>query len=326
MKALIAPQTLAGLEGRHLDVLREAGFDLVFPPVAHQLTEEQLLQQLNGICVSLAGSEPYTSRVLAAHPQLKIIARVGVGYDAVDVSAATAQGVAVAIAPGTNQEAVAEGAFALMLALAKSIVPRHLQVKAGEWPRFANLPLRSRALGIVGLGRIGKALAVRGRAFGMPMIAFDPIPDEAFAKEHGIRLASLEELLAESDFVSLHSPLIPATKHLINKRTLGLMKPSAFLVNTARGGLVCEADLYEALKNGAIAGAGLDVFEQEPPGASPLFELDNIVLAPHTAGMDVKSRDDMALSAAQAIVDLSQGRWPSEKIVNPEVQSSYRFG
>ncbi len=323
-KALIAPMTLAGLEGPHLDILHQAGFETVFPPSAHQLNEEELLKQLDGVTVSVAGSEPYTARVLDAHPQLKIIARVGVGYDAVDIPAATERGVAVTIAPGTNQEAVAEGAFALMLALAKNIVTRHLEVRAGTWPRQANLPLRKRTLGIVGLGRIGKAVAERGKVFGMNMLAYEPYPDEQFAKDHGVKLVSLEEVLSQSDYITLHLPLSAETKYLINKDSLKLMKSTAFLVNTARGGLVCEADLYEALKNGTIAGAGLDVLEHEPPGMIPLFELDNTVFAPHTAGMDVQSRDDMALSAAQAIVDLTQGKWPSEKIVNSDVRDKFK--
>src|SRR5437763_10558083 len=145
-KVLIAPMTLAGLEGEFLRVLRDAGFELVYPPHAHQMNEEELLRQLAGIDASVAGSEPYTPRVLKAHPQLKVIARVGVGYDAVNVPAATEQGVAVTIAPNTNQEAVAELCFTLMLCLAKDLVNQHLAVKAGGWPRRALLPLRGRTL------------------------------------------------------------------------------------------------------------------------------------------------------------------------------------
>ena len=134
-----------------------------------------------------------------------------------------------------------------------------------------------------------------------------------------------ERLLAESDFLSLHLPFTAESRHVINRRTLALMKPTAFLVNTARGALVNEADLLEALRNGRLAGAGLDVFEKEPPGKNPLFELDNVLLTPHAAGVDVKSRDDMALSAAQAIVALSRGEWPAEKIVNSEVRPAFRW-
>jgi len=324
-KVLIAPATLAGVDASFLTVLRDAGFDLVFPPVVRQLTEDELLDQLHGVCASLAGSEPYTRRVLAAHPQLRVIARAGVGYDAVDTAAASAHGAVVTITPGTNQDSVAEHTFALMLALAKGLVPLHLGTKAGKWPRQANLPLRGRTLGIAGLGRIGKAVAVRGACFDMKLLAYEPFPDNQFLCQHKITLTTLEKLFAEADYLSIHVPLTPESKHLVNKKTLALMKPSAFLINTARGGLVSEADLTEALKTKRIAGAGLDVFEEEPPPPSELFELDNVVLTPHVAGVDLQSRDDMAESAARAIVDLSRGQWPAEKIVNPEVRAKFKW-
>jgi phosphoglycerate dehydrogenase-like enzyme len=268
---------------------------------------------------------PYTARVLDAHPALRVIARVGVGYDAVDVPAATARGVAVTIAPGTNQDAVAEHTFSLMLGLAKSLVPGHLGTRSGGWPRGVTLPLRGRTLGLAGLGRIGKAVALRGKAFGMRLLAYDPVPDTAFAAAHGVALVPLERLLAESDYLSLHLPLTAESRHLINKDTLARMKPGAFLINTARGGLVREADLLEALQLGRLAGVGLDVFEQEPPGLQPLFELPNVLLSPHAAGSDTQSLADMAQSAAEAVVALSRGQWPAEKIVNPEVRERFRW-
>jgi phosphoglycerate dehydrogenase-like enzyme len=324
-KVLMAPMTLAGLEGAFVEALREAGFELVYPNTGTQLTEEELLAFLPGIKASLAGSEPYTARVLAANPQLRVIARVGVGFDAVDVAAATKHGCAVTITPGTNEGSVAEHTFTLILGLAKSIVSQHLGVKTGGWPRGANLPLRGRTLGIAGLGRIGKAVALRGAAFGMHLLAYDPIPDTAFAAHHHIALVPFERLLAESDYLTLHLPVSAESRYLINRQTLALMKPTTFLINTARGAVVNEADLLDALRNKRLAGAGLDVFEQEPPGKNPLFELDNVLLTPHAAGTDVQSRDDMALSAAQAIVSLSRDEWPAEKVVNPEVQASFRW-
>jgi D-3-phosphoglycerate dehydrogenase len=324
-KVLIAPVALAGLEGKHLQVLRDAGFEIVFSGRPAQMNEEELFVALAGIKAVVAGSEPYTERVLAAHPDLRVIARVGVGYDAVDVDAANRRGVAVCIAPNTNQDAVAEHTFALMLALVKRLIPQHQGLVAGGWPRTTNLPLRGRTLGLAGLGRIGKAVALRAEAFGMRLLAYEPFADAAFVTAHHIELVPFERLLAESDFLSLHLPFTAQSKHLINARTLALMKPTAFLINTARGGLVCEADLVEALRNKRLAGAGLDVFEEEPPGKIALFDLDNIVVTPHAAGGDVKSRDDMALSAAEAIASLSRGEWPTEKVVNPGVKSTFRW-
>ena len=324
-KVLIAPMTLTKVQGPFRQTLLDAGFELVLSSVDHQMDEAELQAALGDVDASLAGSEPYTPNVIAAHPRLRVIARVGVGYDAVDVPSATAHGVAVTTTPGTNHDSVAEHTFALLLGLSRELVPQHLGVKAGGWPRRSTLPLRGATLGIAGLGRIGKAVALRGEVFGMKLLAYDPYPDHAFAAAHGVTLMPFERLLAESDFLSLHLPVTAETRHLINWRTLKQMKPTAFLVNTARGALVNEADLLGALRDGRLAGAGLDVFEQEPPGKSPLFELENVLLTPHGAGTDRKSRDDMALSAAQAIVALSRGEWPAEKVVNPEVRPTFRW-
>jgi phosphoglycerate dehydrogenase-like enzyme len=159
----------------------------------------------------------------------------------------------------------------------------------------------------------------------MKLIAYEPLPDHAFAREHGVSFVSFEQLLAESDFLSLHLPATKESRHLINRQALAKMKPGAFLVNTARGALVHEPDLVAALQEKKIAGAGIDVFEEEPPADSPLFHMSNVVVTPHGAGVDVQSRDDMARSAAEAIVSLSRGEWPAEKVVNPEVKGKFRW-
>jgi phosphoglycerate dehydrogenase-like enzyme len=309
---------LKGVDGPYLKTFRDAGFEAVFPAVSRQMTEDEILAALAGVEAVLAGSEPYTPRVLDAHPQLKVIARNGVGYDAVDVAAATERGIPVTVAPA-NQEAVAEHAFALILALAKQVVPQHLGLRQGQWLRKMTQPLRGRTLGLAGLGRIGKAMAVRARAFGMPVIAFEPYPDEAFVRQHAVALVPLERLFAEADYLSLHMPLTPESRRCVGRSLIGRMKPTAYLINTARGGVVCEEELYEALRDGTIAGAGLDVFEDEPPAPdNPLLKLDNVVLTAHTAGVDLKSGEDMALLAARTIVALSRGEWPAELIVNPQ--------
>lgn len=323
-KVLIAPTTLAGVDASFVHLLEDAGLELVYHGLPAQLNEAQLLDALTGVEASLAGSEPYTPRVFQAHPQLKVVARVGVGYDGVNVEAATRSGAVVTIAPGTNQGSVAEHTFALMLALVKHLVPQHEGVRDGSWPRGTNLPLRGRTLGIAGLGRIGKAMATRAQAFEMDVIAHDPFPDNAWAGQYGVPLVTFEELLREADFVSLHMPALPQTQYIINRQSLALMKPTAFLINTSRGAVVNEVDLVEALRAGRIAGAGLDVFEQEPPEPdNPLLRCDNVVLTPHAAGVDLRSRDDMAESAAAAIAALWKGEWPAEKVVNPQVRDRF---
>jgi phosphoglycerate dehydrogenase-like enzyme len=291
------------------------------------MSEEELLSQLPGCVASLAGSEPYTRAVIAkAAPEgLKVIARAGVGYDAIDLQAATDHGVAVCFAPGTNQEAVAEHAFALLLSLIRNVPRQDAAIRRGEWPRKVVGFARTTTLGIVGLGRIGKAMATRANAFGFTVLAAEIAPDVGFCEANRVALVPIEELLKKSDVVTLHVPKTPLTKNLIRRETLELMKPTAFVINTSRGGVVHEADLYEALKSRRIAGAGLDVFEKEPPGSNPLFTLDNVILTAHTAGVDRKSREDMARVPAQAIVKLLAGEWPEEWVVNPSVKGRF-FG
>jgi D-3-phosphoglycerate dehydrogenase len=324
-RVLIAPAPLKEIEPVYGPTITGAGFEMVYPTRNVQMTEAELLDQLPGCAASLAGSEPYTRAVIAAAAAkgLKVIARAGVGYDGVDLDAATDHGVVVTFAPGTNQDAVAEHTFTLILALAKNLISQHNLIKQGQWPRRANLPLRGKTLGVVGLGRIGKAVALRGKAFLMDVVAYEPYPDQAFVAEQGIPLLSFEEVLSRSDWVTLHLPMLPESRQCINRRTLGLMKSTAFLINTSRGGVVNEPDLYAALKNRQIAGAGLDVFEEEPPGDNPLLGLDNVVLTAHTAGVDLQSRNDMARVAAEAIAKLLSGEWPAAWVVNPKVQGAF---
>ena len=259
----------------------------------------------------------------AAPAGLKVIARAGVGYDAIDLQAATDHGVAVCFAPGTNQEAVAEHAFALLLSLIRNVPRQDAAIRRGEWPRKVVGFARTTTLGIVGLGRIGKAMATRANAFGFTVLATEIAPDLGFCEANRVALVPFEELLKRSDVVTLHVPKTPLTRNLIRRETLELMKPTAFVINTSRGGVVHEGDLYEALKAKRIAGAGLDVFEKEPPGSNPLFSLDNVILTAHTAGVDRKSREDMARVPAQAIVKLLAGEWPEEWVVNPSVKERF---
>lgn len=318
---LIAPHHLHRLPGPHLDALAAAGLTWDFPPVEHQMTAPEVLNAVGGYRYVLAGSEPYPRQVFEARPQLRVLARAGVGYDAIDVRAATEHGVVVAFAPGSNQDAVGEHAMLLILALAKGLFEQDRRIRAGEWPRYPRLPLRGRTLGVVGLGRTGKALARRAAGFDMTIVAHDIAPDHEFAKSLNVEMLSLEQVLRRADFVSLHVPLTDQTRRFINAETLALMRPSAFLVNAARGGVVDEEALAAALRDGRLAGAGIDVFAQEPPGGGhPLCELGSVILSAHTAGVDLQSRQNMALFAAEAIAEIHRGGWPAERIVNPEVR------
>ena len=324
---LIGAEPIRDQPGPFRTILEAAGFRVLDPPTRTKLTEADLLEWLPRCDSIIAGGETISAPIIAASPALRVIARTGVGYDAVDVGAASARGIAVATTPGTNQEAVAEQAFALLLGLVKDVPIHDRAIRLGSWVRSPlPRPLRGQTMGIVGLGRIGQAVATRAVAFGMKVVAFEPVENREFNERHGITRVSFEALLAASDVVSLHLPLVEATKGLFDRSTFARMKPGALLINTSRGGLIVEVDLVEALRSGQLGGAGLDVFDREPPPAdNPLWALPNVVLTPHLAGVDTRSMADMAEMAAQTVVDLHQGRWPGHCVVNPEVAPGWRW-
>jgi len=318
LKVLVVPSLLADRPSAYLDHLEAAGLEVLRSPLGRPYGEAELIEGLRGVFATIAGIEPYTERVLREAPDLEVIARFGVGYDQIDVPAATRQGVYVAMAFGANHETVADLALALMGAVARNIVVYHQRVAAGGWGWEFRPGLWRATVGIVGLGRIGRAVARRCRGYEMRILAHDVVRDEAYAQSHGIELTSLERLLAESDFVTLHAPHTPETDRLMNDARFRLMKPTAFLINTARGGLVDEAALHEALVTGRIAGAGLDVFRREPPTDSPLLHLDNVVLTPHAAGSDLAAEAAAGRCSVESILAVARGDSPpASLLLNP---------
>ncbi|MBI2194842.1 MAG: phosphoglycerate dehydrogenase [Planctomycetes bacterium] len=326
MKVFVTPPMLQGQDDwSFARLLREAGHEVCYTGENCQLTEEMAVRILPAAEAVVAGSEPYSRRVLDACPGLKVIARAGVGYDAVDMPAATQRGIVVTITPGQNHDAVADLTMALLLALARDLFELHRAVTSGVWKRAVVESPRHSVLGIMGLGRIGQAVALRALPFGFRrLLAYDPQPSRPFAESHGVELVDRDELLRTSDFVTLHVPLMPETMHLIRSETIRTMKDGACLVNTARGGLVDEAALAEALRSGKLRGAGIDVFEQEPPDGSPLLSLPNVICTSHVAGLDLASLQGMAQMASQSVVTLLGGGWPQEGVVNPEAKWRYR--
>ena len=243
------------------------------------------------------------AEALAAARRLKIVARAGVGLDNVDVRAATQSGVMVVNAPTSNIVSAAELAVGLMLAAARHISPAHAALKNGEWKRskYTGIELFEKTVGIVGLGRIGVLVAQRLSAFGMQVIAFDPYVQAGRAAQMGVRLVDLDTLLAEADFMSVHLPKTPETLGLISDEQLHKVKPSLVLVNAARGGIVDEGALYAALKEGRLAGAGLDVFAKEPCTDSPLFELENVVATPHLGASTEEAQEKAGIAVARSV-------------------------
>ena len=319
-KVLVCAYQLDKRRGPWLQRLEDAGFAVEFSTLGRRYTREELIEHLPGTYATIAGMEPYDEETLAAAPELRVIARWGVGYDQVDVEAATRHGVAVAMAFGANHESVADAAFGLMASLANDIPHYHRLVAGGGWGGRYHVGLWRKTVGIVGLGRIGRAFARRCQGFETRLLGYDPlIPPEA-VRDLGVELVTLDELLKESDFVSLHAPRSPETERLINHETLALMKPSAYLINTSRGSVVDEAALINALTNGKIAGAGLDVFVNEPPGDSPLLSLDNVLLTPHSAGASADAVEGVAERCVESILAIHRGKSPGDELVlNPEV-------
>lgn len=303
-----------------LDLLKGADCEVIVDPYTASRTEDQLIDLMQGAHAAIASVDPFTSRVLAETKDLKVIARVGVGYDAIDVPAATRHGVAVCIARGSNNNAVADYTFALLLACARKVVANDAEMRRGGFRRFPGPDVWGKTLGIVGLGLIGKGVAQRARGFNMTVLANDIVFDHEFAAQHGVRYVSLDDLLEQSDYVILHCNLTEKTRHIISDAAFKRMKRTAYLINTCRGPVVDEAALIRALEAGEIAGAGLDVFEREPPGDTPLLRMENVTLAAHVAGVSDESIVAMGRMAAENVIAVLQGtRPPGERLVNPEV-------
>ena len=306
-----------GSDGDRL--LQAAGVETVFNRWHGNRTEDELIAILQGMDGVVAGLDPFTARVIGSSDRLKVIARTGVGYDAVDVPAATERGIAVCSNPGVNKRSVAEYAMGLILACSRKLYENLSVVRAGGFERHQGVELSGRTLGIMGLGSIGKEVAKRASGFDMKILAYDVYKDEAFAEKYGVTYVPLEQLLAQSDFVTLHLFLDSTTRHLINAERLSLMKPTAYLVNTARGGIVDQEALYQALKEKKIAGAALDVFENEPLEAdSPLRTLYNAYLSPHVAAWSWNVLHASGLMGAENVLRILRGEKPLS-IVNPEV-------
>lgn len=250
-------------------------------PTAKPLSSAQLQGLLGDVDGYIAGLDAIDGAALAAAPALRVIARYGVGVDNVDLEAARAHGVIVTNTPGANAGSVAELAIALMLDLLRLVLRAAAETRAGGWPRLTGQTLEGKTVGIVGLGAIGRGVAQRLSGFGCRVVAFDVVVDAAFAARWSVEILSMAELLAQSDIVSLHLPVLPTTRGLVSADFLTQMKPGAYLLNTARGELVDEDALLAALTSGRLAGAALDAFQHEPPGDSPLLALPQVIATPH---------------------------------------------
>jgi len=310
-----------------IDILKEHAEVEVFEGVDDAIPRELLLSKVrdvDGLLCLL--TERIDAEVMGAGKNLKVISNYAVGFNNIDVDAATERGLYVTNTPGILTDTTADCAFALLMTVARRISEADRHVRAGKWvhawgPRmFVGSDVHGKILGIVGLGRIGSTIAKRAKGFDMKILYFDPRRRPELEEELGAEYASIDELLSRSDFVSLHVPLTEETRGFIGDRELDIMKEGAFLINTSRGPVIDQDALYWGLKEGKIAGAALDVFEEEPlPSGSPLKELDNIVMTPHIASASVETRTKMAVTAARNLVAVLEGMEPSN-LVNPDVK------
>ena len=284
-------------------------------------TKEKLIENVQDADAILVAGTAIDREVLEGLDKCKVVVRYGVGVDNIDLAAATEQGIVVAHVPDFCTEEVSTHALALLLACGRQLRRLDAGIHSGGWFTPA-LPheVKRETLGIIGIGRIGGALARKARPLEMNIIAYDPYLDDAVIRERGAAKVSLEELLKTSDYVSLHAPLTPETRHMIGARELAMMKPTAFLINTARGPEVDEAALIEALQKGTIGGAGLDVFETEPlPAESPLRTMENVIMTPHMAFFSPAAVSKLGVEVGRAAAAVLSGHWP-KYVANPEVR------
>jgi len=306
-----------------LTLLREA-CNVEINPEDRPLTREELLQNVRGRdgVITLL-TDRIDGEVMDAAKGIKGFANYAVGFDNLDVKAATERKIPLSNTPGVLTLATAEMAWTLLFAVARRLIESDRVMRSGTWHgwgpmQFIGGDVTGKTLGIVGAGRIGTAMALMSKGFAMRVLYTDEVANPVLEKDLGARKVPFEELLRESDFVSVHVPLMPATRHLFNAKTLALMKPTAYLINTSRGPVIHEAELVEALRRGVIAGAALDVYEFEPKMVPGLAELPNAVLAPHTASATRSSRSGMSVKAATNLLAMLRGERPPD-CLNPEI-------
>jgi D-3-phosphoglycerate dehydrogenase len=303
-------------------IFRQAGADV---DIKTGQKPEDLKKSVNGYDALVVRSETKITRdILDAATHLQVVGRAGVGVDNIDVAAATEKGVVVVNAPTGNTISAAEHAIALMMSLARRVPDANASLKSGKWERgkFLGMEVRNKTLGVVGLGQVGSEVARRARGLEMRVLAYDPFVAEERAKNIGAELVSMDELLAQSDFITVHTTLTEGTKHLIGADEIAKTKPTVRFINTARGGIIDEAALVEALKSGRVAAAAIDVFEKEPVTDHPLFALDNVIVTPHLGASTAEAQERVAVDVAHQVVAVLNGepaRWAvNAPLIDPE--------
>jgi D-3-phosphoglycerate dehydrogenase len=315
-RVLVTPTSYGRNDPRLRTELEATVGEVIYNPTSRPLTAAELTDLLPGCHGYIAGLDTIDRTALEAAPKLKVIARYGAGVDRVDLDVARKKGIIVTNTPGANTVSVAELTIGLMLAVARNIPLANEATKGGGWPRLRGISLEGKVVGLLGFGAIGKQVARRLHGFDCRIVAYDPVPDEEFARSNNVALLPLARVLSQADVVSLHVPASPETRGMVNAEFLGQMKPGAILINTARGELINEADLLAALESKHLRGAGLDAFATEPPGVdNPLLGLPQVIATPHTGAHTDSATNGMGWGALRNLLSVLNGQEPPNRIV-----------
>lgn len=311
-KVLVTATNYSTLCAEAKRLLEEGGCEIIENRVGRPHTFEELVPLVSDIDGVIAGVDTWDEAVFKLAPNLKAIARFGVGVDNIDLAKAREYGIQVTNVPGGNADAVAELAVGLILSMIRNIPALHQSARRGYWDRYVGEEIQGKTVGLLGFGNIAQMTAKKLQGFDVKLIAYDKYPNADKAKEYGVELVSSDDVLKRSDVVSMHLPSLKETYHMMSDEQFSMMKKTAFFVNTARGALVDEKALHRALQTRSIAGAAIDVYEQEPVSAdNPLFQLDNLISTPHTAAETVETYRRVGLVTAQALLDVFAGKEPA---------------
>lgn len=314
-RLLVTPTSYGKNDARLKTELEAQVGEVIYNPTGKPLTSAEVAQLLPGIDGYIAGLDGIDANALKSADRLKVIARYGVGFDNVDLATAREKGIVVTNTPGANSVSVAELALGLMLALARQIPEAVEAVHQGKWPRYSGVSLEGKTVGILGLGAIGKQLARRLCGFDCKIVAYDPFADAAYAQDNHIELATMDEVIEQADFVSLHLPLLPETRQIVNDTFLNKMKKGSFLINTSRGEAIDEDALLKALQSGHLKGAGLDAFTVEPPDPkNPLLALPQVVVTPHLGAQTDGATSNMGWLAMRDCLAVLKGEKPAYRV------------
>ena len=301
-KILITPRSYGKTDASVLETIKQAGFEPVLNPYGQILTKPQMQQALADCVGVIVGVDPLDAEVLACAPGLRAVAKYGVGTDNIDKDYCAKHGIPVSITQGANANAVADYAFSLLCACARKLPYINGLCHEKKWNKVLGLDIYGKTIGVLGLGAIGKGVAKRAQGFDMNVLAYDVFWNAEYADAHHIQFAKPDEIFKTCDFISLHLPLTDETRGIINAESLATMKPNCVLLNTARGGLIDEPALIDALQTGKIAGAGIDVFNEEPPANEALYRLDNLIMGSHCAASTNGASEMMSRMATENLL------------------------